>query len=198
MCQSSHNVKNTACLLQPLVAPTLARLRRGRGECGLSSSAPGRALMLRPLGLPTILAENRRTAGLRRGCSVGNTVGVVTFTGSISATSPAAFSPSNPCRYACRQANTWFAFTWWRRATVATEAPRTCVSSTIRRFSSRVCLCRGPVRRPKASVATASAQVSIWAPRGHLPLCVHLAPHHLPRLLPTPDGLQQALTIARG
>jgi hypothetical protein len=33
--------------------------------------------------------------------------------------------------------NTWFAFTWWRRATVATEAPRTCVSSTIRRAAAK-------------------------------------------------------------
>src|SRR5437016_3128472 len=170
-------------------ATTCLRTCRSTGPWTRMQAPLGNSISMHP-------GRQRRSVpgGCRRGCSVGNTVGVVTFTGSISATSPAAFFPSNPCRYSCRQLNTWFAFTWWRRATVATEAPRTCVSSTIRRFCSRVCLCRGPVRRPKASVATASAQVSIWAPRGHLVLRVHLAPHHLLRVLLTPDGLQQALT----
>src|SRR6266404_1442972 len=147
-------------------ATTCLRAPRSTGPWTRMQAPLGNSISMHP-------GRQRRSvpAGCRRGCSVGNTVGVVTFTGSISATSPAAFSPSNPCRYSCRQLNTWFAFTWWRRATVATEAPRTCVSSTIRRFCSRVCLCRGPVRRPKASVATASAQVSIWAPRGHLATC---------------------------
>jgi hypothetical protein len=39
------------------------------------------------------------------------------------------------------------------------------------------------------------AGVHLGSPRGHLRLRVHLAPHHLLRDLPTPDGLQQALTF---
>src|SRR5579863_1356060 len=84
--------------------------------------------------------------------SVGSTVGVLTFTGSIGGLVGGALGSSNPCRYICRQANTWFGFTSWRRATVATEAPSTCVSFTIRSFSSIVCCRRGPVRRPSESV----------------------------------------------
>lgn len=80
---------------------------------------------------------------------------------------------ANPCRYNGRHVNTRFAFTWWRRATVAAEAPRSYVASTIRRFCSMECLCRGPVRRPNASLATASAQVSVGAQRGQLMLRVH-------------------------
>ncbi len=93
---------------------------------------------------------------------MGNTVGVVTVTGSISAASPAAFSPEQSLPIQLPPGEHLVCVHGWRRATVATEAPRTCVSSTSRRFCSRVCLCRGPVRRPNASVATASAQVSIW------------------------------------
>jgi len=73
------------------------------------------------------------------GRSVGSTVGVLTFTGSIGALFCAAFGSSSPRRYSCRQANTWLALRLCRRATVATEAPRTCVSWTMRSFSSIVC-----------------------------------------------------------
>lgn len=47
-------------------------------------------------------------------------------------------SPSSPLWYNLRQPNTRLAFTSCLRATTATEAPRTSVSSTIRRFSSIV------------------------------------------------------------
>ena len=83
--------------------------------------------------------------------------------------SGAAFGSSSPRRYNWRQANTWLALTSWRRATVETEAPLTCVSSTIRRFSSRVCCRRGPVRRPSLSVTKgSSAEVDTWLLRGHV------------------------------
>src|SRR6516165_5514344 len=62
---------------------------------------------------------------------VGKTVGVLTFTGSIGGLSRAASGFSSPRRYSCRQANTWLGFTSCRGATVATEAPRTCVSCTM-------------------------------------------------------------------
>src|SRR6516162_440520 len=114
--------------------------------------------------------------------SVGTTVGVLTFTGSIGGLSCAAFGSSSPRRYSCRQANTWLGLRLCRRATVATEAPRTCVSRTMRSFSSIVCCRRGPVRRPSESTSTVSApEVSTYSLRGHL-RCVHLA-HHRHRKL---------------
>src|SRR2546427_7238100 len=45
---------------------------------------------------------------------------------------------SRPARYSLRQANTWLALTPCARATRATDAPSTNVSSTIRRSSSTV------------------------------------------------------------
>lgn len=113
---------------------------------------------------------------------LGITVGVLTFTGSIAATGGSAFGSSSPCRYSCRHENTWFAFRPWRRATLATDAPRSCVSSTIRRFSSTECCRRGPVRRPNESVETSlSAEVSTYSLSGHVAPCAHLDHHGQPQ-----------------
>src|SRR6185312_10411025 len=104
------------------------------------------------------------------------TVGAVTVTGSKGTVAAAAFGSSSPFWYSLRHPKTRLAFTPCACATVATEAPGRRVSSTIWRFSSVLRSRRGPLRRPRASVATASTTStgkSICAPSGHV-LRVHL------------------------
>jgi hypothetical protein len=86
---------------------------------------------------------------------------------------------SSPCRYCRRQANTWFAFTPCARATRATEAPGSKVSSTTRRFSSTECR-----RRCGTLLSNARSEVSTYPPSGHN-RCAHLA--HLRQLKHNPS-----------
>jgi hypothetical protein len=69
------------------------------------------------------------------GSRVSASHGADTITGSIAVAGEAG-SASSPLRKARRHANTWFAFTPCARATNATLAPGSNVSSTIRRFSA--------------------------------------------------------------
>ena len=68
---------------------------------------------------------------------VATIVGVVTSTGS-SFAAGSRLASSKPCLYNRRQPNSRFAFNSYLRAITATDAPRTNVSSTIRRFSASV------------------------------------------------------------
>ena len=93
------------------------------------------------------------------------TAGVsTTRTASSPAALPFALS-SSPCRYNRRQANTWLAFTPCARATQATDAPGSNVSSTTRRFSSRECRRRGTL------LITLRSEVSTYPPSGHNRKC---------------------------
>src|SRR5713101_5831093 len=84
--------------------------------------------------------------------------------------------PSRPARYSLRQPKTWLALTPCARATRATDAPSTNVSSTIRRFSAMLRCCRvGAPNDSLLAVITSRTcrEVSISAPSAHHSVSVH-------------------------
>src|SRR5580700_2132685 len=133
----------------------------------------------------------------RRYLRFATRVGEVTFTGSKGTAGAEAFGSNNPFWYSLRHPKTRLAFTPCACATIATEALGLRVSSTISRFSRVLRSRRGPFRRPRASVATASTDVSISPPSGHV-LRVHLsgdassAKTHLTVMRCRPDAYKQS------
>src|SRR5271154_468195 len=109
-------------------------------------------------------------------------------------------SPSLPARYNRRQPNTWLALMPCPRATRATDAPSTRVSSTIRRFSAILRRCRGAALNNSPLLAIPSVtcrEVSISAPSGHL---FRKCPLRQNDFLPArcPDGHNRTLTVMSG
>lgn len=140
--------------------PTLAAEKlKARHKIVLAKETVRQILIAAGLWLPRKLRPPKVTmlvyvAATGRVRSVGNTVGVLTFTGSIGALAFTASALSSPRRYSCLQANTWFGLTLCRRTTLTTEAPRACISWTMHSCAaglpSRVAL-------PLFSATTASA-----------------------------------------
>src|SRR6266571_1597460 len=80
------------------------------------------------------------------------------------------------CQESRRHPNTWLALIPCARATRATDAPSTNVSSTIRRFSAMLRCCRvGAPNDSLLAVITSRTcrEVSISAPSGHHSVSVH-------------------------
>ncbi len=131
-------------------------------RCLRSAPAPA---AVRCESCPAVVSGSRRTHATGRGA------GKLSLTRTGSNFMAGLRSPSLPATYSRRHPNTWFALTPCARATRATDAPSTNVSSTIARFSAILRRCRGAATNDSllsAMTVATCREVSISAPSGHL------------------------------
>lgn len=101
---------------------------------------------------------------------------------------------SLPCRASVRQADKWFAFKEWRRATSFTDTPATSVSATIRAFASsdQYRLAAGAAK--SSTNPTASIGRSRWTPNDTSRANLHREPHRSLRIQQE-GGVGTTLTV---
>ena len=155
-------------------------------RCLRSAPAPA---AVRCESCPAVLAKSRRPTLTGRGAST------LSLTRTDSSVYRRLAPPKSSSRYSLRQPNTWLALMPCARATRATDAPSTNVSSTIRRFSVILRRCRWAAPNDSLLAVITSEtcrEVSISAPSGRLS-GVSTSKNDFP-LSACPDGQDRTLT----